>query len=91
MFFEFQDSYVLCVYFIKMSYEHSISFSHIAVSDYATHLVSNFLHTPIARTTPSVLLDNISFRDVIQPQANRGNYDTEILKQAENDNTKYTI
>ena len=34
----------------------------------------------------------ILFRDVIQPQANWENYDTEIFEQAENeDKTKYTI
>ena len=36
--------------------------------------------------------DNILFLDVIQPQANRENYGTEIFKQAENeDNTKCVI
>ena len=36
--------------------------------------------------------DNILFRDVIQPQANRENYGTEIFEQVENgDNTKCTI
>ena len=36
--------------------------------------------------------DNILFRYIIQPQANRENYDSEIFKQAENeDNMKCTI
>ena len=36
--------------------------------------------------------DNILLRDVIQPHANRENYDTEIFDQARNeDNTKCTI
>ena len=36
--------------------------------------------------------DNILFCDVIQPQAKRESYDTEIFEQTENDdNTKCTI
>ena len=32
--------------------------------------------------------DGILFQDVIQPQTNRENYDTEILEQAENETTR---
>ena len=45
-----------------------------------------------AKRIASIRSDNILFWDVVQPQANRQNYDTVIFEQAENeDNTKCTI
>ena len=45
-----------------------------------------------AKHIAGIRSDNILFRDAIQPQTNRENYDTEIFEQAENeDNTKCTI
>ena len=45
-----------------------------------------------AKYIAGIRSENISFQEVIQPQANRENYDTEIFEQAENeDNTKCTI
>ena len=49
-------------------------------------------HPDNAKRIAGIKSDNILFRDVIQPQTNRENSDTEILQQAENeDNTKCTI
>ena len=48
--------------------------------------------TDNAKHIAGISLDNILFQDVIQPQANRENYDTEIFKQAKNEgNMKCTI
>ena len=45
-----------------------------------------------AKWIDSLRSDNMLFRDVIQPQANRENYCTEIFEQVKNeDNTKCLI
>ena len=45
-----------------------------------------------AKRIAGIRSDNILFRDVIQPQANRENWDKEIFEQAGNeDNTKCII
>ena len=73
----------------------TVSWNWFTVGEGDKLLVSTLLPTPVARTTPSVLLvlgRKIFFRDVIQPQANRENYDTDIFEHAENeDNTKCPI
>ena len=49
-------------------------------------------HLDNAKCNAGIRLDNILFQDVIQPQTNRENYDSEIFKQAENENNiKCTI
>ena len=49
-------------------------------------------HPDNAKRIAGIRSDNILFQDVIQPQVDGENYDTEIFKQYENeDNTKCTI
>ena len=49
-----------------------------------------FAHCPDnSKPIAGIRSDNILFRDVIQPQANRENYNTEIFENE--DNTKCTI
>ena len=51
-----------------------------------------FVWSGCLRHIAGIRSDNISFRDVIQPQANWENCDSEIFKQDKNeDNTKCTI